>query len=62
MRGGNFGGILKYSMFILPTAVIPTAVTFRLGIILLMICALGVDVAIIPIPWNVPVPSNFATL
>ena len=32
------------------------------GITVLMICAFGVSAAIIPIPWNVSVPSIVATL
>ena len=62
MRGGIFGGISKFLMFVRPAAVIYAGVTLPLGIILLMICAFGVTAGITPITWNVLVPSIVATL
>ena len=51
------GGILKSSMLILPILAICSVLIGPLGIGLDGLWEQGVTVAMIPIPWNVPVPS-----
>ena len=61
--GGVPRGILKNSMFMRPTLAISSAVApLSFGMGLRGACVTGVMAAIIPIPWNVPVPSIGATL